>query len=420
MRNEIKNYGFVPSEITPDQYILGGGMLPKIILQSDSNWKDHLPKWESQIEGNFETYGCTVFGTLNAVETILNKLNSQDYNYSERYTYILSGITPPGADPHFVSEIIRKYGVIAQEELPMTQSLAEFNTPKPMTTDKLASGQTWLDQYSFGHEWVFTNTPSKEDRTKLVREALQYSPLCVSVTAWYEDDNGLFVDLGQPNSHWCECYGVDDDGGLLIYDSYALVNSGVVTNALKKLHPDHKVTMAKRYNLTPKKKEESLNWIGKILAWLFGDVQNIQKKIDELPKVDKPISPEPHEVYNEVKEAIMEPKRNLLKEFCTAISQYEGGPGDLNHRNNNPGNLRSKFGPFLKFATWDEGFKALEDYVTRACTGKHKAYKPDFTIAQFFSVYAPSGDNNHPDLYANWVAKKIGVPVTTKIRDLLT
>lgn len=134
--------------------------------------------------------------------------------------------------------------------------------------------------------------------------------------------------------------------------------------------------------------------------------------------VDNPVEPKVSEVYNEVKETLM--KRDLLNEFCLAIRDYEGKPGDLNYRNNNPGNIRGANGKFLKFKTMDEGMAYLKDYVTRACTGKHKAYKPDFTIRQFFNVYAPSGDNNNPDKYSNWVAKRINLPVTTKIRDLLT
>lgn len=134
--------------------------------------------------------------------------------------------------------------------------------------------------------------------------------------------------------------------------------------------------------------------------------------------VQNPIPPEPQQVYNEVKEQLMD-KKDLLTEFCTAISQYEGKPGDLNYRNNNPGNLRNVDGSFKKFKTWDEGMLALKDYVTRACTGKHKAYSPMFTLIDFFNVYAPSGDNNNPGAYAKWVANRIGVDVSFKIKNLV-
>lgn len=138
----------------------------------------------------------------------------------------------------------------------------------------------------------------------------------------------------------------------------------------------------------------------------------------------KPVEATPVPVvdhYKEVKEAVQpQPKRDLLTEFCTAISEYEGGPGDLNHRNNNPGNCRGLDGKFLIFKTWDEGFAYLKDYVTRACTGRHQAYKPTFTITQFFQVFSPTLDKNNPELYATTIAGKLKIPVTTQIRELLT
>lgn len=112
-------------------------------------------------------------------------------------------------------------------------------------------------------------------------------------------------------------------------------------------------------------------------------------------------------------------KKSLVEDFCLAIRDYEGKPGDLNYRNNNPGNIRSRSGQFLKFKTYNEGFAYLKDYVTRACTGKHLSYKPEFTITKFFLVYSPTLDKNDPIKYATWVAEKLNIPVTTKIQDLL-
>lgn len=114
------------------------------------------------------------------------------------------------------------------------------------------------------------------------------------------------------------------------------------------------------------------------------------------------------------------PKRDVLAEFCQYISEYEGGPGDLNHRNNNPGNLRNLDGSFKKFKTWDEGMNALRDYVTRACTGQHKAYKPTFSFYQFFAVYAPSGDSNNPHAYAEFICKRLGISPARQISCLLS
>ncbi len=148
---------------------------------------------------------------------------------------------------------------------------------------------------------------------------------------------------------------------------------------------------------------------------------NIYIKLIELLTQEKDVleSPKPPVVESKPVEPVEVLKPDYLTPFCNAIAQYEGGPGDLNHRNNNPGNLRSVKGPFLKFKTWEDGMNALRDYVTRAATGKHKAYKPEFTITQFFKTYAPSSDNNQPDIYASWVANKVGISINFKIKDLV-
>lgn len=113
-------------------------------------------------------------------------------------------------------------------------------------------------------------------------------------------------------------------------------------------------------------------------------------------------------------------ERDIVNEFCLAIQQYEGWyPGSKAYRNNNPGNIRAVDGSFLVFPTYEKGFAYLKDYVTRACTGKHKAYQPTYNISQFFGVYAPTLDNNNPDKYAQFVADKIKLPITTQIKDLV-
>lgn len=76
---------------------------------------------------------------------------------------------------------------------------------------------------------------------------------------------------------------------------------------------------------------------------------------------------------------------------------------------NNPGMIRSVNGPFLKFTTYEEGFEYLCDYLKRACSGKHSAYRPDMTIKQFFYVYAPIEDRNDPDKYAQDICSWVGL-----------
>jgi hypothetical protein len=141
------------------------------------------------------------------------------------------------------------------------------------------------------------------------------------------------------------------------------------------------------------------------------------KKMIRDKGVDPVVIPEMPEVP--IVPVELEPVGSKLILWATAIRDYEGKPGDLNYKNNNPGNIKAKSGGFLKFKTYQEGFNYLLDYLTRAATGKHPGYRPDFTLLRFFQTYAPSTDKNNPKLYAAWVAKRIGVEVNTPIKNLV-
>lgn len=119
-------------------------------------------------------------------------------------------------------------------------------------------------------------------------------------------------------------------------------------------------------------------------------------------------------------------QKSKLDLWCEAVEKMEGG---LPSRNN-PGNIKA--GSFTKsmgatgeskgfavFPTYAMGYAALRKLLTNAATGKSKYYKPDMTILEFFSVYAPASDNNDPVNYASFVAKKIGVPIETQIKTLV-
>lgn len=115
--------------------------------------------------------------------------------------------------------------------------------------------------------------------------------------------------------------------------------------------------------------------------------------------------------------------------FCLAIKSREGflAPGEnkmypngtSSWRNNNPGNIRSSSGPFIKFNTYQDGYNALKNIIIRACTGQSKVYNPNDTYYDFFGKYSPSSDNNDPKSYAEEVAKKCQVDPHTMIKNLL-
>lgn len=242
----MKNFGFVEPVLKEDNYVLGA-VVNKTVLMEDGQWDEFLPDYEPQFGGDWDTYGCTVWGTENALE-ILDRFYSRITNYSERYPYILANVKQGvGADPHNVAEVIRENGLIPDDKLPMTKTYPEFVTPKPMSEKFLNIGKSWLKKFEFKHEYLWWSMPGKDERIALIKDALKYSPLGCSVTAWYLE-NGLYVDKGRPNNHWCVIYGWTDRGWK-VFDSYL--------QCTKIVSFDHKIKYVKSYFLFPKGKEKT-------------------------------------------------------------------------------------------------------------------------------------------------------------------
>lgn len=159
----------------------------------------------------------------------------------------------------------------------------------------------------------------------------------------------------------------------------------------------------------------------KALAWLMNIPETPPQTPYTPPGTPKPATP----VIDYIP-----PRPMLLSAFCMSIQKFEGwvaNPPSRSYLNKNPGNLRKwhtqtgTAGGFAVFPTYEAGFAALKELVTRAATGKSTVYKPTDTIAQFFAKYAPSSDNNHPDTYARFVALRLGVEATTfQIKNLIT
>lgn len=274
--NKLFNDGFVEPKITETHYIEGDGrLLGATVLNPSANWEKSLPDFEYQAK-MFETYGCTDWGLENQMQTHHKYLYGEEINYDERYIYNLVPINPPGADPQDTYEAARRFGMISGF-LPMTETLEEFKKPRPMTEPYLAEGKKWNLKYFFDHDWVLTGEPDPEK----LRTKLKDSSLGVSVTAWIEE-NGVYVDKGQPNTHWCLLYKMDDTY-YYIFDSYE--------PKLKRLPiKDHKICYAKRIvfrKRTPEEVKElihkqQLNIFSQILELLYQYVLVLKKSMGEI------------------------------------------------------------------------------------------------------------------------------------------
>lgn len=127
--------------------------------------------------------------------------------------------------------------------------------------------------------------------------------------------------------------------------------------------------------------------------------------------------------------------KSFIPQWMDAITAMEGAKPSRN----NPGNLRFigqqyavNDGGFCKFDTLAHGKTALENLLVNACSGNSSNYKPDETLYEFYAGltnpnrfgknidgYAPYKDGNDPKKYSNFVATRLGVPVTIRIGDLL-
>lgn len=246
----IAPHGFIPPIITPDHYIFGAQMVPKVVRQSDRQWLDFIPAGEPQFNGSFETYGCTVFGTLNAREVLCKRAFGKDENNSDRFTYISSDTNPPGNDPHVVAESIRTEGVVPEEELPFTADIIDLQTFRNMGDkgpDLISEGLEETKKILFLHEWLWSDPNiSISDKQEKMWECLQYSPLGVSVHAWEQDENGLYSkNPGDEDNHWVVIIGGVFGKCWLVYDSYPTTEGSY----LKKLAWDYNFGWSKRYHM---------------------------------------------------------------------------------------------------------------------------------------------------------------------------
>ncbi len=310
MSNE---YGFIKPEITPEHYVFGDMKLGAVPIKIDGDWSDFVPLFESQNIG-YETYSCTAFGTTNCIETLHKFLFKEEPNYSERYLADIVPIDPPGCDPQLLYEAIRKSGLVAQDKLPLPSSYADFITPRPMNSIYLDLGKQFLTTYTFAHDWVLTGSETKDDRLKKLKAGLQFSPLGISVTAWFFQ-NGVYVDNGIENNHWVMCYKIDDKG-IYIYDSYEEDH--------KVLSLDHAVSYAKRITLAKKNSSEveKLSLI-QIIINLIKQVFSLQSQVIE--HLTKPIPLDPisksRELINLTLESIgkdISPKNLAPQEYSCA------------------------------------------------------------------------------------------------------
>lgn len=369
------------------------GIIPDEILVPDGNWDKWIPPEEVQRNSAFDTENCVAYGTLNALETIMHYKYGFRPNYSERFTGIMAGSDGHGNDPAVIAQAIRKYGVIPEEMLPFDDSVKtveQYFDKNAITQEMLDKGQEWLREFTFMYEWIVTSqTTGNEDHMKYY---LKRSPLGISVYAWsLPNEKGQYYRKVDYDTHWTMCKASE----WKVDDSYIPSN--------KELVPDFGFHWVMRYYVGQTQQQRStwIKYLSNLLNTLLASL----------------------EIYMT--------NQTQIGKMADAIKEHEGYfPGSRSFRNKNPGNLKytsytAELGAtgkdqdnFCRFASIEQGTKALIQLIRDAKNGLLKAYKPEMTITQFFEVFAPTSDRNQPIAYAQDVARKVGVSPDYLIKDL--
>jgi hypothetical protein len=221
----MKHYGFIAPEIKREDYLFGAeNFHDPILMPNGHGWGAYLPQKEIQRNQFIDTFSCSSYGTINAIETIMRFKYSGEYDYSDRYVAKMSGTVPSvGNAPDKVLDTIRKVsGLVPQSSWDFndtikTQDEYFANIPNSI----ISLGKEWLLGYQVKREWVDGDPESLMD-------ALQYSPIGIGVWAWSQDARGYYIrPAGKNDIHWCMLYDYVKDDHFLIYDSY--------DNTIKKL-----------------------------------------------------------------------------------------------------------------------------------------------------------------------------------------
>lgn len=417
----MKNYGI---DITKERFeqsekdwVFGAESLVCIAEIPEDERLERLPKGEVQ-KGREDMMDCATRGPLNILETKFNWLlknkkldlkvenffrdngyiTENGFEFSDAFIAILSGTTRQGNSIKAPLDAIRKYGLIPKRMLPLNPNMTfdEYHNPDRITGSMRALGQNFLRHISINYEKVYE--PKFE-------EMLKRDMINVAGYAWSIPLNGEYPRIeAEPNHVW-----VNFKNKYWAFDNYIDPVDG---DFIKKLTTDYDFYEYGYRIIISMKKEETLNWIEQMIKIIKEALGLIQKEVDI-------VAPKPP------KEPTMNKSR--LDDFCLAIRDYEGQPGDLNYRNNNPGNCRcSKIGyrdiygdvkcvnRFAVFPTYEQGYLYLKNFVSSKINAN-----PKWTTLDYISkVHAPAEDNNNPKKYAEYICKRLDIPMNTKLKDI--
>lgn len=226
MKYEPIRQSFLYPDITADHYTFGSGQVMGTVLRPDGNWKDFLPSEEYQNINNVESASCFIEAQQHSIATILEEqYGINDSNFSARFNALLSNGTEQGGDPLKGADSIRNDGLIVQSMMDFDdtiQSWSDFHSWKGVN-ERLcrAGGKNFVSKWDLKYDIVIKKEYGVETKYQLLKEALKYSPIAVSVYAWLEQNGEYIKPQGANDNHLVELVYIDENNCPYIRDTYS-------------------------------------------------------------------------------------------------------------------------------------------------------------------------------------------------------
>jgi hypothetical protein len=213
---------FIYPEITENDYRFGVVATP--VIREDGDWRDYLPPEELQRRDGIESSACFIEAQQHIIATIIEEeYGIKDQNYSARFNMLYTDAAPFGGSPIQAAQSFRHEGLIPDSMLPFSNDITsweEFNSWEGGNkTTCLAAGKQFLKRWALNWQIVFEIDEPKESKLEKLKKALKYSPVAISVPAWFSRGDVYFRPNEERDNHLVMCVYMDDNY-LYVFDTY--------------------------------------------------------------------------------------------------------------------------------------------------------------------------------------------------------
>jgi hypothetical protein len=212
-------------EVIEPAFKFGSNKIKGTVLREDGDWRDYLPPFEPQERNGIESSACFIEAQQHAIATIQEEqYDLPDQNYSSRFNAQFSNASPDGGDPLLAADSFRHDGLIPEDMLPFSeiiQSWQEFNSFKGGNEKTcIEIGKEFTRKWNLKYDVVFERGDSVEEKYYMLRDALKFSPVPMSVSAWYLKGDQYVKPQGARDNHLVLCVYVDDSSRPYWLDTY--------------------------------------------------------------------------------------------------------------------------------------------------------------------------------------------------------